>query len=148
MHCQISPFPMLDFCHSVYCVLCLNVVIQYLMTLGTGVQLCGDHNWTPVPDIVYEISQKMMIQWLNRRVFPTYLAFQVLMSALCLNLNKVFPLNQPACSSIIWRTTRWTSFRLFCSGLSVRTFFFPISVFLPHFFLAGGIEREKRTIFQ
>ena len=47
----------------------------------------------------------MVIKWLNMWVFPTCLAFQVLMSALCLSLNKVFPLNQSACSSIIWSTT-------------------------------------------
>ena len=56
-------------------------------------------------DIVYEISEKMVIKWLSMWVFPTFLAFQVLMSALCLSLKKVFPHNQPACSSIIWRTT-------------------------------------------
>ena len=51
-------------------------------------------------DIVYEISQKMVIKWLNMWAFPTFLAFQVLLSALCLSI--VFPLNQPADRS--WST--------------------------------------------
>ena len=59
--------------------------------------LCGH---TLSNDIVYEISQKMAIKWLNMWVFPTFLAFQVLVSALCLSLNKVFPLNQSACEVI------------------------------------------------
>ena len=57
-------------------------------------------------DIVYELSRKMAIKWLNMWVFPTFLAFQVLMSVLCLSLNKVIPLNQPASSSLIWRTIK------------------------------------------
>ena len=72
-----------------------------LFSLLCVMSLCGH---TLSYDIVYEISQKMVIKWLNMWVFPTFLAFQVLMSALCLSLNKVFPLNQPACTSIIWRT--------------------------------------------